>query len=47
MEGSVFSYFFAIGSGLSLGVAWVTLLTIWAFNKMKNRGEKRNGIVRK
>ncbi|KAF6614221.1 hypothetical protein HFE03_25835 [Paenibacillus sp. EKM102P] len=47
MEGSVFSYFFAIGSGLALGIAWVTVLSFWIFNKMKNKGAAKNAIVRK
>lgn len=47
MEGSVFSYFFAIGSGLALGIAWVTMLSFWLINKIKNKGANKNAIVRK
>ncbi|NEU27713.1 hypothetical protein [Paenibacillus kribbensis] len=47
MEGSVFSYFFAIGSGLALGVAWVTVLSFWLVNKIKNKGVKQHAAVRK
>jgi hypothetical protein len=47
MEGSVFSYFFAIGSGLSLGVAWVTILSFWLVQKIKNKGAMKHATVRK
>ncbi|WDZ58025.1 hypothetical protein MF625_08725 (plasmid) [Paenibacillus polymyxa] len=47
MEGSVFSYFFAIGSGLALGLAWVAMLSFWLINKMKNKGANKNATVRK
>ncbi|MFK4475777.1 hypothetical protein ABH897_005577, partial [Paenibacillus sp. RC73] len=44
MEGSVFTYFFAIGSGLALGVGWVIALGFWMFNRSKRKGEKKHGI---
>ncbi|WP_258525930.1 hypothetical protein [Paenibacillus sp. YN15] len=37
---NVFSYFFAIGSGLTLGVVAVILPAYWLLNKMK--GGKTN-----
>lgn len=44
MEGSVFTYFFAIGSGLALGIGWVVALGYWMFNRSKRKGEKKHGI---
>lgn len=44
---SVFSYFFAIGSGLALGIAFVFLPSVWLFNKLKTKGVGLRGISRK
>lgn len=39
---AVFSYFFAIGSGLMLGVAVVVLPGLWIIKKISNRGGTKN-----
>lgn len=44
---SVFSYFIAIGSGLSLGIAMVFLPSVWLFKKINAKGVREHGIVRK
>lgn len=46
LEADVFSYFMAIGSGLSLGVAVVVLPGLWVAKKiMTKKGAKQRGIV--
>lgn len=46
MEADVFSYFMAIGSGLSLGIAVVVLPGLWVAKKiMTKKGAKQRGIV--
>lgn len=46
MEG-VFSYFVAIGAGLTTGVVVVLLPSVWLYKKMMNRkGAKNNGAIR-
>jgi hypothetical protein len=42
LEGNVFSYFVAIGAGLSFGIAVVFLPSFWLFNKL--RGGKTNHV---
>lgn len=37
---NVFGYFVAIGSGLTCGVALVTIPTIWIIKRMTNGGGK-------
>lgn len=49
MEADVFSYFAAIGSGLTLGVAVVALPGLYVAKKIitgrTNKGGKKNGIL--
>lgn len=45
MEGAVFTYFVAIGSGLALGIAIVTIPALMIFKKMNNRPAKVKGGV--
>ncbi|WP_178076143.1 hypothetical protein [Paenibacillus oralis] len=45
MESSVFSYFFAIGSGFTLGVAVIVLPGIWATKRLiKKPGGKKHAV---
>lgn len=46
MEG-VFSYFVAIGAGLTTGIAVIFLPVAWLLNKMKRKGGKEHGTIRK
>lgn len=46
MEG-VFSYFVAIGAGLTTGIVVVLLPVAWIYQKIKRKGGQNHATVRK